>query len=128
VIEVNHQIPFSWIELNPEEAVAGVDRSARSGLHCVGSQFVQRGGGRFHTFPPYEKNVAFICSSLDPHLRQWTRGGSADSGSKSSSTDWTTVDEIDRDLFTVTGFLGTEIRLAIAGTRHPRKVRGGKMR
>jgi len=67
--------------------------------------------------------VAFICSSLEPHLRQWTRGGSADSASKSSSTDWTTVDEMDGDLLTMTRFLGIEIRLAIAGTRHLRKVR-----
>ena len=32
--------------------------------------------------------------------------------------DWTIVDELDRDLFTMTRFLGIEIRLAIAGTRH----------
>ena len=87
----------------------------RSGLNGVGSQFVQTGNGRFHTFPPYEKNVAFICSSLEPHLRQWTRGGGADSASKSSSTDRTTVDEVDRDCLTMTGLLGIEIRLAIAG-------------
>jgi hypothetical protein len=90
---------------------------ARSRLNCVGSHFVQTGNGRLHIFPPYEKNEAFICSSLEPHLRQWTRGGSADSASKSSSTVWTTVDETDRDLFAITRFLGIEIRLAIAGTR-----------
>jgi hypothetical protein len=48
--------------------------------------------------------------------------------SKISSTDWTTVDETDRDLLTMTRFLGIEIRLAIAGTRHLRKVPGGRMR
>ena len=91
--------------------------SARSRLNCVGSHFVQTGNGSFHIFPPHEKNVAFICRSLEPHLRQWMRGGSADSASKSSSTVWTTVDETDRDLFTMTRFVGIEIRLAIAGTR-----------
>ncbi len=43
----------------------------------------------------------------------------------------TPVDEIERDLFTMTRFLGIEIRLAIAGTRLLKikiKVRGGKMR
>ena len=99
------RFPFSWIELNPEGAVAGVGAWARSGLNCVGSQFVQTGNERFHTFPPCEKHMAFVCSSREPHLRQWTRGGSADSASKSSSTDGTTVNEIDGDLSTMTGLL-----------------------
>ena len=82
---------------NREEGVAGVGTSARSGgcVVLVRSLCKHLTGGST-PFPPYEKNTAFICSSLEPHLRQWTRGGSADSGSKSSSTDWTRVDEIDR--------------------------------
>jgi hypothetical protein len=82
---------------NREEGVAGVVASARSGgcVVLVRSLCKQLTGGST-PFRLYEKNTAFICSSLEPHLRQWTRGGSADSGSKKPSSDWTTVDEIDR--------------------------------
>ena len=55
VIEVNHKIPFLVMELKPEDSVAGLGASARSGLNCVGSQFVQTGNGRFHTFPHTRK-------------------------------------------------------------------------
>jgi hypothetical protein len=50
-----------------------------------------------------------------------------------SSTDWTTVDETDRDFLTMTRLLAIEIRLAIAETRLLKikdindKMRGGKM-
>jgi hypothetical protein len=51
VIEMNHKIPFLVAWPKREEGIAGVAKSAHSGLHCVGSQFVQTGAGKFHTFP-----------------------------------------------------------------------------